>query len=225
MIQLECPHCSRMLQIPDQYAGTRGHCNFCGGLLVVRVDNVFQNPKRVWETSSCGSFLQRSERLLTVAEEGNLDEVAALLEQGCSVNKTDRRGLTALHLASRAGYVQVARLLVAAHALVGATSPDGCTPLHWAAAKGHFLIVRLLLDHGADVSARDKEGKTPLHLAARSVSKDRESMLEVVNLLLKAGAHVDSRDNRNVTPLMEAAELGFPEVAEFLRQRMGPRGV
>lgn len=224
MIQLECPHCSQVLSIPDQYAGAQGHCNFCGGVVVVRIESIFAPPESVWDTSSCGSFLQRSEALLKAAEQGNMEEVAALLEQGCNVNKTDHRGLTALHLASRAGYAQVARLLVEAHALVGAAAPDGCTPLHWAAAKGHFLIVRLLLEHGADVSVRDKEGKTPLHLAARSTSKDSQSMLEVVTLLLKGGAHADSRDKRNVTPLMEAAELGFPEVAELLRRKAGGHG-
>lgn len=35
MIVFPCPSCRQPLQIPEQYAGTTGRCNFCGGAILV----------------------------------------------------------------------------------------------------------------------------------------------------------------------------------------------
>lgn len=37
MLLFSCPTCHQSLQIPEQYAGTTGRCNFCGGAILVPV--------------------------------------------------------------------------------------------------------------------------------------------------------------------------------------------
>ena len=77
-----------------------------------------------------------------------------------------------LHLASRKGHVDVARMLVEHGADVSAQDKYGWTPLHWASTKGQGDVARMLVEHGADVSAQDEYGWTPLHRAS-----DRKSVV------------------------------------------------
>ena len=38
MIDVECPHCKRILKISEKYIGVEGACKHCGGRLVIAVD-------------------------------------------------------------------------------------------------------------------------------------------------------------------------------------------
>ena len=49
MIEYRCPHCERVLKIPDEYLGKSGKCNHCGGKIVVRITAAF--PKHGRDTS------------------------------------------------------------------------------------------------------------------------------------------------------------------------------
>lgn len=35
MIEFECPHCHRILKVPEQYAGRSGKCNHCGNAISI----------------------------------------------------------------------------------------------------------------------------------------------------------------------------------------------
>jgi len=63
-----------------------------------------------------------------------------------------------LHLASRRGHVDLARMLIDRGANVSAQMNDGSTPLHLASENGHVDVARMLVDRGADVSAQKKDG-------------------------------------------------------------------
>lgn len=219
MIQLECPHCHHTLSVPDEYAGTRGHCRHCGGGVIVTKEPVFTTTPEMWDLSPSEVHRRKHDQLLVAAGKGQEEEVKTLIEAGCVVNTPSRYSLTPLHAAVRGGHVSVARLLLAHGADVKATTNDGCTPLHWAASGGQLELVRLLLEHGADIDTRDKEGQTPLHLAARSTSKPKEVVASVVNTLIDRGAHVNARDKRGFPPMHEAEELGYRETVELLRRR------
>ena len=66
-----------------------------------------------------------------------------------------------LHLNSRAGYVNIASLLIEHGADVAAQDEDGWTPLHWASSGGHIDLARLLIEHGASATAQDGDGVDP----------------------------------------------------------------
>ena len=121
------------------------------------------------------------------------------------LNMRNKKGRTALHLASRNHHSDIVELLLKLGAHVQAQDYHNMTPLHLAiqGPATWFLvddersssITQLLIAHGASVHVWDKNNRTPLHLA---------SLSEVPNtmaILLKFGADVDSRDDDNMTPL------------------------
>jgi len=50
VIDVECPHCKRVLKIPEKYAGVEGACKHCGGRIVIPG----QQPPSEFEPSSYG---------------------------------------------------------------------------------------------------------------------------------------------------------------------------
>ena len=75
-------------------------------------------------------------------------------------------GHTALILASRSGYIDAAKTLVAAGADVNQISAgDKTSALLIAAINGHFDLAKWLLDQGADPNAAASNGVTPLYAA------------------------------------------------------------
>lgn len=102
-------------------------------------------------------------------------------------------GDTALHLAAAGYRVEIARLLLAAGAEVGAAgNRRRSQPLHYAAdgylenpfwnAERQVAMIRALLAAGAQIDAQDKNGATPLHRAVRT------RCAAAVRCLLEAGA-------------------------------------
>jgi ankyrin repeat protein len=99
-------------------------------------------------------------------------------EHSQNVNSQDfTDSATPLHVASKHGQLEVARILKEHGASVSAQNKDGHTPLHvmflrnWVPffnTSSHSEVVHMLIERGADVSAQDKDGQTPLHLASQT---------------------------------------------------------
>jgi hypothetical protein len=154
------------------------------------------------------------ERLFEAAGKGDVNQAAALLNQGAQVNATNSFGTTPLYEAASRGHETVARLLLEKGAGVNAADNDeGKTPLHLAVREGHEAVMRLLLDKGAAVNVADTDGRTPLHEAA---SGGHEA---VVRLLLEKGATVNVADNRGQTPLSQAADNNREVVVRLLVEK------
>lgn len=140
----------------------------------------------------------------------------------------------ALHVASRAGYLNVVAALLDHGANVdrrmsfrirvceSESSEDlrelcvpqhfasELTPLHRACSEGHENIVALLLDRGAAIDRQDDLGRSALHRAVRG---RREN---VVALLLQRGASVDQTCFQGCTPLHVASRLGLQSIVTLL---------
>ncbi len=106
-------------------------------------------------------------------EQCNWDAIKELLDKGADINATNKRGLTALHMAAQHGQNQLAQLLIERRADLNARDDKGRTPLHHAVVvriiseeiiAGKNEIVKSLLESGADVNAKDNRGYTPLDL-------------------------------------------------------------
>uniref|UniRef100_A0A8C3DME5 Uncharacterized protein n=1 Tax=Corvus moneduloides TaxID=1196302 RepID=A0A8C3DME5_CORMO len=132
---------------------------------------------------------------------------------GLTLAKLFLRGETALHMAARAGQVEVVRCLLRNGALVDARAREEQTPLHIASRLGKTEIVQLLLQHMAHPDAATTNGYTPLHISAR------EGQLDVASVLLEAGASHSMSTKKGFTPLHVAAKYGSLEVAKLLLQR------
>jgi ankyrin repeat protein len=154
--------------------------------------------------------------LLEACIEGRLEDVAALIAQGCDVNQQVGAGnfafgrATPLHWACDGGHTDVAAALIAAGAAVDSASEVGRMPLHCACHRGNAEIVSRLLAAGAAVDPGDVDDETPLHLACVNGYSNSAS------LLLAAGAAVDPADKRGATPLLHACDLGRSETASLL---------
>ncbi|KAG7401903.1 hypothetical protein PHYBOEH_009483 [Phytophthora boehmeriae] len=112
------------------------------------------------------SVVVKIEDLFTeAAGDGNVNELASLLEQGARINDTDKEGYAALQVAAKKGRDECVAFLIQEGADVNQRDSDGFSPLHEAAFWGHDQIARLLLRHGADKTFVNSEGTTALDLA------------------------------------------------------------
>ncbi len=151
------------------------------------------------------------------AMRGDRQDVQALIKQGADVNAPQGDGVTALHWAARHGDVELATMLVAAHANAKAETRFGAyTPLHLAAERGSAPIVSALIAAGAVVDAKTSTGATALMFAAGA--GDTQSTAA----LLDAGASVNAQENdRWQTPLIFAAANDRLDVVKLIIARGG----
>ena len=120
-------------------------------------------------------------------------------------------GDTALHLAAAGYRVEIARMLLAGGAEVGAAKNHRRSqPLHYAAdgylenpawdPKRQVAMIRLLVEAGADLHAQDKNGATPLHRAVRT------RCAAAVKFLLSAGSDATLKNKPGSTPFHLAVQ-------------------
>ena len=87
--------------------------------------------------------------LFYAAQEGMLEEVAELIKGGSDVNQQTCSGSAPLHIAARYGQLEVAKVVLAAHAEVHVRDKRGDTPLKYAQSNNKHELVELLRQHGA----------------------------------------------------------------------------
>lgn len=135
-------------------------------------------------------------RLVSAVENGDLERVRALLNQGCSANtkrpgvlsapsdqaarqwlqtRSDRSrfaGTPVLEIAAQNNDLRLLRVLLARGAAVNGRGVYSYTALIRAASRANVEVVALLLRTGADPNLRDTMfGETALHKATRSASR------------------------------------------------------
>jgi len=115
-----------------------------------------------------------------------------------------------LHLASRGGHVDLARMLVERGADVSTKKKDRLTALHSASYGGHVDLARMLIEHGADVSAQNEDGWTALHLASEY------GHVDFARMLIERGADVSAQNEDGWTVLHSASYNGHLDLAQML---------
>ena len=148
--------------------------------------------------------------------EGTCYIVKRCLHAGADPHKLWKNGLSAIHMASRLGSVEIARVLLQHDSTLSqARDSRDWTALHYAAQSGEGEIVDLLVNQiGADINARARrdEGLTALHVAVM------EGNCEIAKQLLHHGADACfiAKKGFSSTVLHLAAILGNPEITAIL---------
>lgn len=117
------------------------------------------------------------------------------------VDKVNDIGLTALHLASSANSIEMAKILLNNSANVNIKSKDCSTPLLFASGNTNDItLVKLLIENGADVNIENNHGLTPL---IRAIEYSLNSYA-TVKLLLENGANIHIKDKCGYSALSSA---------------------
>lgn len=165
----------------------------------------------------------------------NFKEAEQLIINGQQINEQDEAGLSALHVATLKGNIQIVRRLLEAgsnpnvrtitdevydehadHAnhdeaiVSGLRGLGNKTPLHIAAKEGLYEIGKLLINFGADINTLDAGLCTPLHWSANKGDE------QFVRLLLEHQANPNARDLAWSTPLHEATRKNHIHIVKIL---------
>ncbi|NJM80254.1 MAG: hypothetical protein HC854_12710 [Flavobacterium sp.] len=144
-------------------------------------------------------------------QEGYLDIVKLLVENGADINLKGFRGFTPIRIAARNGHLEIVKYLAESGAKIDIKAMDGATPFAHAATKGHIDIVKYLFEKGANVNNIDKEGDFPVGEAARS------GYIEVIQFLIDNGADLKLKNNKNQTAYDLAILGGQKKAAELIK--------
>lgn len=146
------------------------------------------------------------------AQQGDVEQVRALLREGEDVNAAQGDGMTALHWAAYRGETEMVDVLIYAGAnLEAKTRVADYTPLLIAARTGHGEVVEHLVEAGANALAETTTGVTALHFASAA------GHVGSIRALVAAGADVEVRESSNgQTPLVFAADRGRVEAIRVL---------
>ena len=183
-------------------------------------------------------------RLVTAAQNREVDTIRTLLKAGVDANTRRPDGVTALHWAAHWGDVVTADVLLRAGADVNAGEGRGVTPLILACEHANEAMVARLLAAGGNPITPQANGVTPLMMAARTgnvgvikkllgagadakavIPTTRQTALmwataeghhEAMRMLIAAGPDVRTPSSVGFTPLMFAARNGDIEAAKIL---------
>ena len=141
-----------------------------------------------------------NKRLISAAQTGNIQAIAALLKSGANVNYASVvSGWTALFWAARRREGEAIAALVKAGANVKHADSKGRTALFSAALYGRVEAIAALVKAGANVNHAGNDGQTALFEAAY------KGEVGAIAALVKAGANANQADDYGRTALFEAA--------------------
>jgi ankyrin repeat protein len=105
--------------------------------------------------------------LFDAVKAGKIEKVKEILGKNPKlIGAKNKQGLSLLHVACEAGWVDIVETIVSRGANINEKDELDRIPLHFAAGRGHRLIVKFLMSRGADVTVRDKKNSdTPAQYA------------------------------------------------------------
>ncbi|MCP4602721.1 MAG: hypothetical protein GY847_19765 [Proteobacteria bacterium] len=190
--------------------------------------------------TGCGGFKHKSEAqsegtyrdtnlndstltIFDVAKTGNLDLMKSIVESGVDVRTLGANKVTALHVASEIGHLEMVKYLLGNGAKVNAMDyqsnpavsqePECPTSLHRAALYGHLKVVDVLIENGANInSSSDYTGREDTALFCASSN----GQVGMVKHLIAHGASIQSPTRNDHCAIHAAAKNGHMHVIRTL---------
>ncbi len=161
---------------------------------------------------------------------------------------------TPLHLAAKAGDLELVELMLAKGADADAAGRYGSTPLLAAINKGHLPVVRRLIKAGAEINPEDpgpggvpliqavSQGATDISMVEFKAERAKKKVtpkgkaaltrkwLGIVDLLVESGADIDAKSDRGWPVLFSAINGGQPAILKRVLKHKpdlkakGPKG-
>ncbi len=129
--------------------------------------------------------------LMYLAILGQSARAEKLIKAGARVN---RLGWTPLHYAASRGQLDMAKMLIAQHAIINAPGPDGASPLMMAALSGNRVMVGYLLEQGADPNMIDAKQATAADWARQNGNVSTAKLLDQAAARARAQVHAQPQD-------------------------------
>ncbi len=108
---------------------------------------------------------QLNEQLFDAINENNINKTNELINEGADIDAKNDAGFTPLMVASKNGYVEVAKLLIFNSADIEAETNDRMRALLIAGEHGQIEILKLLLKNDVNINAEDKNGNNTKSIA------------------------------------------------------------
>ena len=141
-------------------------------------------------------------QMIVAAEQGDIETVRFLLDQGANVHARDQAGRTALIAAAYRNDLAIADVLIQAGADVNVQDNTQQSAYLISTSDGYLDLLKRTLQAGANVHSKDSYNGTGLIRAA-----DR-GHVEIIQELLKTDIVIDHVNNLGWTALLEAIILG-----------------
>lgn len=141
-----------------------------------------------------------------------------LLEHKPNINCLDKDGSTALAIACKEGFQEIASSLISAGGYLNSQDKNGDTPLINAVKGNHRGIVENLLKKHADIDLQGKDRKTALYCAAE------KGHVSIVKILLSASADLEIPTKDGETPLHRAVRNRNLEIVQMLLEKKAKVG-
>ena len=145
--------------------------------------------------------------IFEAAENGDIERIKTLLNEGVDINIKNMVGWSPLFHAIRGNRLDTIKFLLENGIDLEIKSLKGKTALSYAVEESYDInIIKLLLEKGSDVNTRTNLASTPIMLAARYGGRSKNS-LDIIKLLLEWGADINAKDNDGYTALSIAANF------------------
>lgn len=151
-----------------------------------------------------------SEGMFNAIQNGDLEKVKKLLDNGFDVNFRYEKNRTPLLLAIDANQKEIAAFVIEKGADLDIQNDAGITALLWAIYKGYPDLAQMIIQKKANLNLQNEDGETALMEAIAT------NQPAIVHLLIQEGVQVNLKDKKMRTALHKAVIDELSDIVKIL---------